>query len=255
MVGARLPRRASRTSAFTGTREEKSMTTGRNVVSPWAIAIAAIAVIASGWVLVTLPVVGDAARASASSVHRGNGLRARPSVRVRAAQRALRRLGYHLRVDGRFGRRTERAVRRYQSRHGLRVDGVVGRTTRRALRRSVARVDRVTRARARRARRARVRRHRRAQAQAHHANAAPHTAEPPAAVLPSPTASPPSGSPRPVPPASVTQPAAASTDPARRGWAVLLAITFLAVVLFVAASPVLRESAPGGRRRARRAGP
>jgi lysozyme family protein len=229
------------------------MTTGRNVISPWAIAIAAIAVIASGWVLVTLPVVGDAARASASSVHRGNGLRSRPSIRVRAAQRALRRLGYHLRVDGRFGRRTERAVRRYQSRHGLRVDGVVGRTTRRALRRSVARVDRVTRARARRARRARVRRHRRAQAQ--HANAARRTVAPPAAVLPSPTAPRPSGSPRPVPPASVTQPAAASTDRARRGWVVLLAITVLAVVLFVAAAPVLRASAPSGRRGARSAGP
>ena len=226
------------------------MTTGRNVISPWAIGIAAIAVIASGWVLVTPPVVGDAARASASSVHRGNGLRSRPSVRVRAAQRALRRLGYHLRVDGRFGRRTERAVRRYQSRHGLRVDGVVGRTTRRALRRSVARVGRVSRA---RARRARVRRHRRAQA--HHADAARRTAAPPAAVLPSPTAPRPSGSPRPVAPASVTQPAAASTDRARQGWVVLLAITVLAVVLFVAAAPVLRASGPGGRRGARRAGP
>jgi peptidoglycan hydrolase-like protein with peptidoglycan-binding domain len=229
------------------------MTTGRNVVSPWALAIAAIAVIASGWVLVAPTVVRDAARASASSVHRGNGLRSRPSIRVRAAQRALRKLGYHLRVDGRFGRRTERAVRRYQSRHGLRVDGVVGRTTRRALRRSGARVDRVTRARARRARRARARRHRRAQT--HHANAAPRTAAPPAAVLPSPSAPRPSGSPRPVPPASVTQPAAASTDQARRGWVVLLAITVLAVVLFVAAAPVLRESGPGGRRGARSARP
>src|SRR3954462_8490910 len=114
--------------------------TTRNVASPRAIAIAAIAAIASGWVLLTPPVAGDAALASASSVHRGNGLRARPSIRIRAAQRPPRKLGYHLRVDGRFGRRTARAARRYQSRPGLRVDGIVGRTTRRALRRSVARV-------------------------------------------------------------------------------------------------------------------
>ena len=226
------------------------MTTRRNVVSPRAIALAAIAVIAAGWVLLTPPLTGDAGRASASSVHRGNGLRARPSIRVRAAQRALRKLGYHLRVDGRFGRRTERAVRRYQSRHGLRVDGIVGRSTRRALRRSVARVDRVRRARARRAaRRARARRHRRAHA--HHAKTAPRTVAPPAAVLPSPAAPRPSGSPRPVPPASVTEPAVASTDETHPRWAVLLTISVLAVVLFVAAAPVLRESAPRGRRGAR----
>jgi hypothetical protein len=36
---------------------------------------------------------------------------------------------------------------------------------------------------------------------------------------------------------------------------VLLAITVLAVVLFVVAAPVLRASAPGGRRGARSAGP
>ena len=219
--------------------------TTRNVASPRAIAIAAIAVIAAGWVLPTPPGGGDAARASASSVHRGNGLRARPSIRVRTAQRALRKLGYHVRVDGRFGRRTERAVRRYQSRHRVRVDGIVGRTTRRALRRSVARVDRVTRARARRARRARARRHRRAQA--HHANAAPRTAASPDAVLPTLTVPRPSGSPRPVPPASVTEPAAASIDQARRRWVVLLTITVLALVLFVAAAPILREPAPGRR--------
>lgn len=226
------------------------MTTRRNVVSPWAIAIAAIAVIASGWVLVTPPVAFDAARASASSVHRGNGLRARPSIRVRAVQRALRRLGYHVRVDGRFGRRTQRAVRRYQARHGLHVDGIVGRGTRRALRHSVARVDRVTRA---RARRVRARRHRRAQAR--HANAAPHTAAPPVAVLPSTTAPRPSGSPRPIPSASATQPAATATDQARRGRVVLLMIAVLAVVLFVVATPILRGSARGGRRGARSAGP
>jgi hypothetical protein len=225
------------------------MTAHRN--ARFIVAIAAIAALVFAWI----PVPGDAARRGrAPSVARGNGLRARPSLRVRAAQRALHRLGYSLSVDGRFGRRTERAVRRYQSRHGLRVDGVVGRATRRALQRSVARVDRLARARARhaRARRTRARRERRAQAR--RAARAPHTAAPPAvAALPVPAGAAPSPVPSPPPPASAGAPAAASGAHARRGWAVPLSIGVLTLVLFVAAAPMLREPASGGRGRARSA--
>jgi putative peptidoglycan binding protein len=219
------------------------MTAHRN--ARFIVAIAAIAALVFAWV----PVPGDAARRGrAPSVARGNGLRARPSVRVRAAQRSLRRLGYHLGVDGRFGRRTERAVRRYQSRHGLRVDGVVGRATRRALQRSVARVERIARARARRARRTRA--HRRRRPQPHQAARAPHPAAAPAvAALPAPASAPPS-----VPAPPVAAPAAASADHTRKGWAVPLTIVVLTVVLFVAAAPMLRQPAPGGRGRARSAG-
>lgn len=41
-------------------------------------------------------------------------------------QRALRRAGYRVAVDGRFGRQTDRAVTRFQRKHGLAPDGTVG---------------------------------------------------------------------------------------------------------------------------------
>src|SRR4051812_3346310 len=53
---------------------------------------------------------------------------------VQSLQHAL-----HIRADGRFGRGTARAVRRFQRRHGLRADGVVGPGTWRALRAARAR--------------------------------------------------------------------------------------------------------------------
>ncbi|TKS59503.1 MAG: hypothetical protein EWM72_02071 [Nitrospira sp.] len=51
-------------------------------------------------------------------------------------QRALRRAGYRLAVDGHFGRETEVVVVRFQRAHGLHPDGVVGPKTWHALSRS-----------------------------------------------------------------------------------------------------------------------
>jgi peptidoglycan hydrolase-like protein with peptidoglycan-binding domain/FtsZ-binding cell division protein ZapB len=45
---------------------------------------------------------------------------------VTGVQRALRRAGYRIPIDGRFGPATETALMRFQRKHGLRPDGVVG---------------------------------------------------------------------------------------------------------------------------------
>jgi peptidoglycan hydrolase-like protein with peptidoglycan-binding domain len=59
---------------------------------------------------------------------------ARGHAGVAALQVALRATGvYGGDVDGWYGARTRRAVRRFQRRRGLRVDGIAGRRTRRAL--------------------------------------------------------------------------------------------------------------------------
>jgi peptidoglycan hydrolase-like protein with peptidoglycan-binding domain len=45
---------------------------------------------------------------------------------VTGVQRALRRAGYRIPIDGRFGPATETALMRFQRKHSLRADGVVG---------------------------------------------------------------------------------------------------------------------------------
>ena len=59
------------------------------------------------------------------------------SVRVRALQRELTAAGFSPgRVDGRYGPRTEQAVRRYQTASGLIVDGIAGPITQATISRS-----------------------------------------------------------------------------------------------------------------------
>lgn len=48
---------------------------------------------------------------------------------VKKVQRALRRAGQHVTIDGRFGPETDVAVTRFQEKHGLEADGIVGPTT------------------------------------------------------------------------------------------------------------------------------
>jgi peptidoglycan DL-endopeptidase CwlO len=53
--------------------------------------------------------------------------------RIAEVQRALRRDGYRVSVDGRYGRSTRDALLRYQARHGLHRTGEPDAATRRAL--------------------------------------------------------------------------------------------------------------------------
>ena len=53
---------------------------------------------------------------------------------VSTVQRALGKLGHELEVDGKFGPKTDAAVRAFQREQGLQVDGIVGRQTLGALR-------------------------------------------------------------------------------------------------------------------------
>src|SRR6478609_5306739 len=114
------------------------MTTNPNVVSTRSLAIAAIVAVTLGAVLIAKPAAAEAARGDTTApLARGVGMKAAPSVRVRRIQLALRRHHFELGdsgVDGRFGPRTQAAVRRFQRSHGLKVDGIVGPRTRRALR-------------------------------------------------------------------------------------------------------------------------
>ena len=84
-----------------------------------AISIATGAALLLGLALMTAPAADAAGSPRALVVKQGMGTKGKRSVRVRAVQHALQRHGFRVhRADGRFGRATRLAVRRFQRRAG-----------------------------------------------------------------------------------------------------------------------------------------
>ena len=113
------------------------MTTHLSALGNRVTTITALVALGFALVLIAAPSAAHAASSPATApLAQGTGMHAKPSIRVRVVQRALRHRGYSLGqpgVDGRFGPLTAAAVRRFQARAGLAVDGIVGGATRRAL--------------------------------------------------------------------------------------------------------------------------
>ena len=98
-----------------------------------AIALAIVTVLAAGS---AVPAEAPAAPVHAARHHARTLRMGMHGHAVRKLQRLLRKRGFRVSVDGWFGRRTRRAVKRAQRAYGLTVDGVAGPATQRALRRA-----------------------------------------------------------------------------------------------------------------------
>lgn len=66
-------------------------------------------------------------------IKKGDGLTGEPNPQVKQLQNRLKHIGYGVKPDGRFGDKTEAAVKRFQGDKGLAQDGIVGDKTTAAL--------------------------------------------------------------------------------------------------------------------------